>query len=1511
MRYIQKLLPVFVIAVAIIPDFSRAQNGYAVTERGADYRVLQKTTIENGTNYVHQYTELATGLNYTNSYGQWTESKEEIDILPNGTAAAVQGQHKVYFPADIYDGVLEVVTPDGRHLKSRPLGVSYDDGSNTVFIATLTNSIGVLTASNQVTYPNAFTDIKADLVCTYRKSGFECDLVFREKPPTPDQYGLDPDTSTLQLVTEFFNTQDPQQIPAGYDEWYGLQDDTLKFGKLTMTHGKAFVVGNPRPSAGRGQGEGKVSVYKRWLHLAGRTFLIEELPLVDLADDLSALPEATNALTRISNPAARLQKFASNHRQMPPSHELVSDLGKIQIASADLNKQPGVVLDYDEIDSGTTDDYTFYADTTYFISGPVAFGGNVTFEGGTVVKYPNDNTAYIEIDLSVTCPSVTDRPAIFTAADDDSVGESMNGVWAGYSGTISGYYANPALTFATVWTMYSGQGPVLNNLRIQYAQEAISAPAETEYDQPVVLSNSQIFNCSDAIDLTSSWDNQVTLDNCLITNVNNVAVTYNYDGTYDYYYFSHCTVDNCSQLVNDVAYPQDEVISPTNSIFSNIGNWIGVPFGSPSDFGWGEDNGFYNTPDTLRGDNSTVITSSPYQTAGSANYYLTLSSPFHGIGTTDIDGYLLAEIQAMTTYAPQDGGWLDTNGTDLGYHYFTNEDSDFDSLPDWWEYKWFGNYNQTGSETDVNGNTFLSDYENGTDPSITAFWLSMTNMYLNTNQTSVRINLQGGWPFYVAVLVNETNYADADWQPYTGTNIAVTLGTTDGNYNVWVGLRGLPADSQPVWDTGDISFTLDRMPPVLTITNPVIVSGAATVIKPYLQLQGCGDENLLSLSYDISNATGVFSNLDGFVTDKFFDTNKFDFTTNFFQCYDIALTNGLNLITLHATDFAGNTTTTNLSITLDYTTATNPPVIQLIWPQDGMLVSGTNFYLRGLLNDETAAVMAQVVDTNGDTNVVTGIVERNGMFWAEKLPLTNGDNAVTVTATDAAGNVSVTNFTVTQSSLALTIDSTPTEDDLYKTFGSVGGTVGDASATVTVNGTAATVDAEANDDGTYDWSADNAPIYGRGTATFDATANVSGGASANASSAVEMGPYWAVEEHETTKSMTTFNEEGVNVYDIQDQKHYSAKVQPDGSGNWRQTYTGTLHDDYFYIYDDHYVTDVQWSDSNGGSYVETDGEGEVFSYPLNEYSGFGNYNGPGEIESVPDEDTHQEFDDAPTIYVYHYFAKGVDWPLSNAVQNVAETKVDAHTQVKLYTGGKAQIQRQNLFGIYVSANAYGKPEYAPWHYTAGEPLDITSTTVMGRHPGADHMVWKLLPDGFDGEDMTVTAPAKHYDASAGGAKYHCYFNAYADQPNPGGGRLEIFSFSSLAGHAWWCLTSDAPIEAFTYLNLDTSLYYFIGGQAGYFPKNRWTAGLIISGELRYPNGGEDVTAFHNFNIGFNDLIGGLNYTKNIYYNPGIYTLFHNNCTTQTVKAGAAANVNLPKDWNPQNFGIDLDKIPPE
>ena len=199
------------------------------------------------------------------------------------------------------------------------------------------------------------------------------------------------------------------------------------------------------------------------------------------------------------------------------------------------------------------------------------------------------------------------------------------------------------------------------------------------------------------------------------------------------------------------------------------------------------------------------------------------------------------------------------------------------------------------------------------------------------------------------------------------------------------------------------------------------------------------------------------------------------------------LTNGLNTVTLHATDLAGNTTTTNVNFTLDYSGDTTPPALTVIWPQDGTYISGSSFIFEGQVDDDTASVIATIVDASGDTNTVQALVERSGAVWAQNLPLAAGTNTLTISATDAAGNTSTTNLTLYQSSVTVTVNPLA-GDQLNRQFITVTGTVSDTSVSVVVNGVTATV----NDDGT--WEADSVPVSPAGMAKLDVEI-LSGGSS--------------------------------------------------------------------------------------------------------------------------------------------------------------------------------------------------------------------------------------------------------------------------------------------------------------------------------------------------------------------------------------------------------------------------------
>jgi hypothetical protein len=406
------------------------------------------------------------------------------------------------------------------------------------------------------------------------------------------------------------------------------------------------------------------------------------------------------------------------------------------------------------------------------------------------------------------------------------------------------------------------------------------------------------------------------------------------------------------------------------------------------------------------------------------------------------------------------------------------------TTPDWWFWEYFGTTALSDTNLDSQGYTLLNDYQNGIDPNFIQFSLSVTNQYINNMSAPVQLNVTKGVPSYFAVLVDDTNFADVTWNTYTSSQITVYLGLAQGWHDVWVGLRGLPSNAMQTWQWKHLNLTL---PPVLVITNPV----TGVVNEPMIQIYGYCQDSLASISYDISNAVGVVTNQPSEITDQYYDTNACAFTTNYFECLDVPLTNGLNTITIHATNLAGDTTTTNFYFTLDYSSKTNPPVVQVTWPRNETQISGNNFTCRGVINDPTATVAAQVVFTNGNTNTFFGgiytntyvaSVERNGNFWLENLPLNSGTNSFTITVKDAVGNTSVTNVCVFKSSFTFTVNLVTPDSQLWQPTVNLTGTISDPTYAVWVNG----VKGHNNGDGT--WFASSVPTSDGGTASFTATA---------------------------------------------------------------------------------------------------------------------------------------------------------------------------------------------------------------------------------------------------------------------------------------------------------------------------------------------------------------------------------------------------------------------------------------
>jgi hypothetical protein len=148
------------------------------------------------------------------------------------------------------------------------------------------------------------------------------------------------------------------------------------------------------------------------------------------------------------------------------------------------------------------------------------------------------------------------------------------------------------------------------------------------------------------------------------------------------------------------------------------------------------------------------------------------------------------------------------------------------------------------------------------------------------------------------------------------------------------------------------------------------------------------------------------------------------------------------------------------------------------WPTDGTELCGDVVFIKGRLDDATAAVYCQVVNSQG-TNSYWGLVERNGTFWVQQVQVARGTNWVTLTFTDAATNQAVTHLTWVRGEVDLVIDTAAlTAADLSRSHCTVRGTISHPDYAVWVNGVPATVAPDGS------WVAEQVPTGQGGTAVF-------------------------------------------------------------------------------------------------------------------------------------------------------------------------------------------------------------------------------------------------------------------------------------------------------------------------------------------------------------------------------------------------------------------------------------------
>ena len=676
---------------------------------------------------------------------------------------------------------------------------------------------------------------------------------------------------------------------------------------------------------------------------------------------------------------------------------------------------------------------------------------------------------------------------------------------------------------------------------------------------------------------------------------------------------------------------------------------------------------------------------------------------------------------------------------------WTGIDSNGDGVPDWWIWLYYGNLIETATNLDAAGHTLGYDYSNSIPPAVFSFTgIEAANNYVNTTLTPVQLDVTGS-PYYVAVLVDDTNLNDAVWNVYASSTVSVNLGLTSGWHDVWVGLRGFAdAPTNAIWQSK--ALNLDYTPPTLIITGPT----NGTVNVAVLQLTGYSSEALAGISYDLSNAVATVTNQQVLITGQDYDTVNMEYTTNYFHGYDIPLTNGLNVITLHAMDQAGNVATLTTNFTLDYSSKTNPPDVTVTWPPNGASLAGSSFNLTGQVSDPTATVSVQLVDTNGTTNVYSGVVGRDGQFYVMNLPLTGGTNTATLIVQDAVGNTRAALVSLVQSAVNLTIN--PVAAGQATVTGSVS-----AGCTVTANGVAASVSGTS-------WTAQIPPIgLGGGSVTVSALSSTG---QTNQIQILVAAPQGVFEQS----------------YHVQQNWTLDPTLGYTNTGTATENWTNGLGGNY-----SGYVSGELISVSNWPAY----------SWPDMDYPTGISLEADEDINGNPIWDTNT-FEASPPPVGEHG---------SVSLFSAIRVQRTADTEMMLATGGSPGSTQQNLWVISATARAHTN-----LNDTAGEPIPPTQIQIAGLGTlGTDTNLYLLLPDGVTNTITPKVNGTNYYTFNVWATKYHCYIglatsttNANLDTATPEVcvGQLATFtlyglpneSISNMVGN--WSLTAKYVNEVY-------------------------------------------------------------------------------------------------------------------
>lgn len=262
--------------------------------------------------------------------------------------------------------------------------------------------------------------------------------------------------------------------------------------------------------------------------------------------------------------------------------------------------------------------------------------------------------------------------------------------------------------------------------------------------------------------------------------------------------------------------------------------------------------------------------------------------------------------------------------------------------------------------------------------------------------TKVRVKINGTW-------TNLTNSA-GKWTGNITAPSATSYNMTGKYYPVTIEATN-DAGTVKTWEATDLSWgeslkleVKETIKPVVTLISPsngsYVTNNKQSVTFKVTDESGGSGVALSSVKLKIDANTYSYNSAEMTYSTI---TNGYQFT----YAPKNALADGKHTITVNASDNDGNAAA---PVTANITVDTVPPTLTVTAPAAGLITNNKSINVTGTTNDATSSpVKITIKLNNADQGSVS--VGSDGSF-TKAITLAEGENAIAVTATDAAGKTS-------------------------------------------------------------------------------------------------------------------------------------------------------------------------------------------------------------------------------------------------------------------------------------------------------------------------------------------------------------------------------------------------------------------------------------------------------------------------------------------------------------------------